>query len=144
MLPTNNFLPLPSPLTAPVTKLQTDLTIALSDARGVVGNISSIDVDKVVQDVVALNDAAAPLIALSDATVASPARDAVVSGAAAQVIVQRPKNIAVFLRVINPNLFLLAARYLGDARRWQDVAQASGMALDPQPNGTFSIIIPSS
>jgi len=50
------------------------------------------------------------------------------------------------IHVINPNLPALAAQYLGDANRWQDIAQFNiatfGNIPDPLPIGSFLINIP--
>jgi hypothetical protein len=138
------LLPLPAALTAPVAQLQTDLNTGLQDASGVVANISATDSAAIVSDARAVESAAAPLMYGSDCTVASPAADAAVSAAAIANIVIQPTPGGTTFRAINPNLVALAAQYLSDPAQWPAIATASGIyPPDPQPIGSFTIVIPS-
>jgi hypothetical protein len=141
--PTTVSLPLPSALATPVTTLQTDLQAGLSDGNRVIANIPATDALLIAADVAALNTAAEPLITGTDATVASPAVDATIWAGAIGTLVGQPSYTKRVLRLVNPNLFLLAAQYLGDPRRWQDIAAASNLPPDPQPIGMYQIVIPS-
>ncbi len=45
------------------------------------------------------------------------------------------------ITVINPNLYILAVQYYGDANLWTAIAQANGYT-GPKLNGTYTILIP--
>ena len=137
-------LPLPASLHAPVAQLQTDLAAALQDGRGLVEQIPSGDVAAVNSDVLAVEQAAVALANASDFTIASPALDAYFNAAAIGVIIAEPKATNRILVVINPNFFSMAAQFLGDYERWQEITAASGLPADPQPIGQFTVTIPAS
>lgn len=52
-------------------------------------------------------------------------------------------QVTAQITTINPNLMTVAATYYGDASRWQEIAQASGLT-DPQAVGVTNLIIPQS
>ena len=45
------------------------------------------------------------------------------------------------ITVVNPNLFKLAAKHLGDGLKWDRIAKINNL-IDPLPQGIFTIIIP--
>lgn len=49
--------------------------------------------------------------------------------------------VATTIRVVNPNLVQLASQYLGDATRWQDIANLNGLN-DMEPSGSYTLSIP--
>jgi hypothetical protein len=134
-------LPLPAALVDVAAALDTALQIALTNAGGVVANIQPGDANALAAALAAVEAATGALIAGSDATKASPAADLAARAAALGVIVASPKAPARYLLLINPNLFSLAAQYLGDSALWGDIAAASGLS-DPQPIGQFTITVP--
>ncbi len=82
-----------------------------------------------------------PLTLSSDPTISSPASDL----AAYIKLLGTLATASVAPRwqvdAINPNLMLLAAQYYGDATQWQTIASYNGLS-DPQPIGTFQLLIP--
>lgn len=145
MIATQNIsLPLPASLVTPVGVLQDDITASLQDAGGLVAQMPDGDVLAIGSDVKAVVTAAAPLVAGTDATQASPAIDAANAAQAVGIIVgQSVSGQARKLVLMNPNLFRLAGQYYGDPTRWQEIATASNLSPpDPQPIGTFLIVIP--
>lgn len=137
-------MPPPAAIQPFVTTLQNDLTTALNDANKIVTNISAADAATVQTDIQNLENAIAPILLGTDATQASPSIDAQISAGAIGVLVGQPSYMVTRLFLANPNLFLLAAQYLGDATLWETIATASNLPYDPQPIGTFQIIIPNS
>ncbi len=51
------------------------------------------------------------------------------------------QQIQTSLQVVNPNLVSLAAQYLGDASRWQEIANLNGLT-DIEPAGLYTLAIP--
>ena len=47
----------------------------------------------------------------------------------------------VKVTLVNPNLFKLAAKHLGDGLKWDRIAKANNL-IDPLPQGLFTIAIP--
>jgi hypothetical protein len=134
-------LALPDVLTAPAAGLDSAVQQGLANGDGTVAGIQPADSIAIAAAVTAVQLAAAPLIAGSDATQASPAADLAARAAAIGAVVASPKAAARYLLLINPNLFLLAAQYLGNSSLWTEIAAASGLS-DPQPTGQFTITIP--
>ena len=136
-------LSLPPSLAAPASTLNTTLQQGLLGGNGTVAGIAPSAAAAIQSAVAGVQTTAAPLIASTDATQASPAIDLSARAAAIGAVVASPTAPSRYLTLINPNLFLLAAQYLGNAGLWGDIAAASGLS-DPQPTGQFTIIIPSS
>lgn len=87
----------------------------------------------------------APLMASPDPFVSS---SATVLNNTATIIsrtLSQAGPIQAELNVQDPNLPALAAQYLGSASAWTDIVDANPgvLPLDPQPLGTFTIVIPS-
>jgi hypothetical protein len=134
-------LDLPGSLSTPAANLDSALQQGLLNGNGTVAGIQPADSVAISAAIAAVQTATAPLIAGFDATQASPAADLAARAAALGVIVASPRAPARYLLLINPNLFSLAAQFLGDAGLWQDIADASGLS-DPQPIGQFTITVP--
>jgi hypothetical protein len=134
-------LALPDTLATPAAGLDSAVQQGLLNGNGTVAGIQPADSAAISVAIAAVQAAAAPLIAGVDATQASPAADLAARAAAMGVIVASPRAPARYLLLINPNLFSLAAQYLGDAGLWGDIAAASALS-DPQPVGQFTITIP--
>lgn len=148
--------PIPLTLAAPVNQLQTDLAAALANAAGLVARISATDAATVTTDANGVETAAAGLLAQPDATVASPAYDlATQARAIIQIVASPAAPVRTLLGLVNPNLFELAARYLGDATLWRSLRIQPGIVTnlgalsaarttprDPQPTGVYSIVVP--
>jgi hypothetical protein len=134
-------LSLPASLSTPAAGLDSAVQQGLLNGNGTVAGIQSSDSAAITAAIASVEAAAAPLIAGQDATQASPALDLVARAAAMGVVIASPTAPVRYLLLINPNLFQLAAQYLGDAGLWQSIANASGLS-DPQPIGEFTITIP--
>ncbi len=132
---------LPTSLTTPITNLLTTVKSALATASGIVADITSSDSTLIQDAVKLLQTATDPLILNPDSLYSSPALDASSYAAAINALVTIDATPQYQVRAINPNLFLLAAQYLGNASNWTQIAQANGL-LDPQPIGEFVLNIP--
>jgi len=136
-------LTLPAPLSDPATALTAAVQTALSNGNGTVAGISTADAATVQAAVAAAQAAALPLISSADPTQSSPASDLYAYATNIGATVATPTSPQVQFQAINPNLFSIAVQYFKDATKWQDIADASGLA-DPQPIGSFTITVPNS
>jgi hypothetical protein len=136
-----NGLPCPPTLVAPIAALLAAIQTGLLNGNGTVAGMTTSGVLAVNAAAVVLQTAAAPLIAGADSTLASPATDAVSSSISVQNIIAAPLAPVRQMTMINPNLFSVAAQYLGNPLLWQQIATASGLT-DPQPIGQFLIQVP--
>ena len=135
-------LALPAALATSAAAVQTALQNALLNGDGTVAGILPTDAAAVQAAVQAFQILAAPYAQGTDATAASPAVDAIAwATTIGTTVANVPTSIAT-LRLINPNLFMLAQQYYGDATQWQAIATASGLQPDPQPIGQFTVTIP--
>lgn len=133
----------PDVLAAAASALLTTTSQALLDGGGTVSGISLAGSKLITAASVALQGAAAPLIAGTDPLQASPAADMNARAIAVTCIVAAPFAPVRQLQAVNPNLFQLAVQYLGgDFTRWQEIADASGLPPNPQPIGRFLLQIP--
>ena len=124
-------------LLGPVGTLISSATQALLNAGGLITAITGEDQSNVLQASLAVLAVATPLSQAADPTVSSPAADvAAYVQSIRTLIVNSAPAPQWTLPVVNPNLFRLAAQYLGDATRWRDIASLNGMS-DPQPVGYF-------
>lgn len=137
-------LALPSTLTAPTAAVDTAVSTGLLQANGVVAAMTAASVAAIAAASASVVIAAAPLIAGIDATEASPAIDAAAYSIGVAAITAQPNGAGRQLQgVVNPNLFMLAAQYLGDAALWLSIATASGISPpDPLPTGIYTLTIP--
>lgn len=137
------LLPLPGILASPVGVLLIAATLAISTAAG--GKVSGIAVASataVLGAVTGVQLAASPLLLSTDATLSSPAEDVYVAAGVLGTLVTAGATQAKWsFTAINPNLFMLAAQYLGDASRWREIALLSGVSA-PIPQGIFTMMIP--
>jgi hypothetical protein len=140
--PVTNLMPPPASVVSNISQLQNDLQTALDNANNIVTNISPSDIATIQSDVTVLEGTVSGILTGYDATQASPAIDAQISAESIGVLVGMPNYMVTRLTLVNPNLFLLAAQYLGDATLWENIAEASNLPYDPQPIGTFQVIIP--
>lgn len=135
-------LSLPDVLSDPASALTSALAFGLSNGNGTVAGISFDDATAIQAAVFTAQTSAQLLLASDDPTIASPASDFYAYASNIGATIASPFAPQVVLpQQINPNLFQLAVQYFGDATKWQDIANASGLA-DPQPIGTFNITIP--
>lgn len=82
-----------------------------------------------------------PLILSADPTISSPAADLAAYVSLLNTLATASEAPRWQVRIINPNLPLLAAQYYGDATQWNRIASYNGLS-DPQPIGTFQLLIP--
>lgn len=132
---------LPPALLVPVAGVVSSATTALTNGNGIVANISVSDVTSVVSAVSSLASLAGAYIAQSNPLTSSPASDAMNHAQNIQNIVQSPGKAYYLVHVINPNLYTLAAQYLGSASNWRSIATLNNIN-DPLPTGVFNLQIP--
>ena len=133
---------LPPTLSGPSSDLSGSVDSGLLDGDGTVDGISTADASTINASVLEVQTAATPLIAGIDPLAASAALDLSARAACIAAIVASPQAPARQLRMINPNLFAVAAQYFGDSTLWEKIAVASGLPPDPQPIGAFTIVVP--
>lgn len=139
------LLPLPPILSDPIGILVTDATNGLASAvGGLVSGIITTAVNTILSDVSAVVNAAEGLLESAISAVASPAMDAYVAAGVIGTLVSTATTTAKWtISAINPNLWMLAAQYLGDATRWQEIASLNGLT-SPLQLGTYpNLMIPS-
>lgn len=139
----NSAFPTPPQLYAPTTTLFNVTSQAVSASYGVISNIPPSSAAAIYAAANALLAAATPLTYNTLASVSSPALD--IAGYAGSIVnlVQVSQNTKTTLEVVNPNLYLIAAQYYGDATQWRQIAAASGInPPDPMPVGQFTLTIP--
>lgn len=141
---TETGIALPYQLGTAAAGVDTAVAAGLLDASGVVAAMSSGDVSGITTAVATVLEDAAPIIAGTDAVAASSALDLSSWAAKVGAIAALPNPVSRVLNgIVNPNLFALAAQYLGDAQAWQAIANASGISPpDPMPTGIFTIVVP--
>ena len=135
---------LPSALSSPVGTLITDTTDGLAAATGgLVSGIAPADATTILSDVSTLQAAAKPLLESTAASTSSPAMDAYVAAGVIGTLVRTAATTAKWtISAVNPNLWMLAAQYLGDATRWQEIAALNGLT-SPLQLGTYpNLMIP--
>ncbi|HTI81729.1 MAG TPA: hypothetical protein VL614_14875 [Acetobacteraceae bacterium] len=136
--------PMPVALVSPVAALLTTTALALSAANGIVASIAPVGLAAIEAAVLAVTVATAPAIQQVDPLAGFMALACAARAATIGRIVQVPVlPTQTTLQLVNPNLPLLAAQYLGDATQWRTIATLNGLA-DPLPVGSFAIQIPPS
>lgn len=133
---------LPGDLADAAGGLVTLVNAALLNGNGTVSGISTADGLAITAACGALNALALPYSLGDDPTAASPALDLSAQSSGVDFIINSVNAGVRQVRAINPNLFAVAAQYLGDATRWTDIAAASGIPMDPQPVGAFTLTVP--
>lgn len=135
------FQALAAELGGPVGFLVSQVQDSIAAAGGVIGNVSSINQQAIYQASLSALAACAPYQVSPDSTQSSPASDAAARIQAIQTIMSAAQPTKAVVQTINPNLLVLAAQYYGDATQWRTIANANGLA-DPQPTGSFNLVIP--
>lgn len=136
------FFPFIAPTVAvPVLALITAVNIATLAAGGVVAAIDVAGQIAIQAAAAAVQVATAPLQALVDPILASPAWDIASRAIVISNLVVAAQNPKWVVQAINPNLLSLSAQYYGDATLWSVIAAANGLN-DPQPIGVFQLMIP--
>jgi hypothetical protein len=125
----------------PIGDLLTEVQNDLSAAGGNIGNLTSDNRAAIYQNSLASLAALAPYQASVDPQQSSIAWDAAARVSAIQQIVSAPQPAVATQNTVNPNLVVLAAQYYGDGTQWRKIAAANGMS-DPQPIGSYNIVIP--
>jgi hypothetical protein len=137
-------LTLPSPLVIGADVLTAAVNAALLDGNGTVAGMSTADSSACIAAAAALGALCLPYSLGTDPTQASPALNLSTQSSIVDFIINSVNAGATQVRTINPNLFNVAAAYLGDATRWAEIATASGLPMDPQPIGEFVLQVPAS
>jgi hypothetical protein len=132
---------IPTSLISSVTSLVGSVNSALLAAGGLIANITASPLAQILLNCEATQSAAGELVGNSDSRISSPAIDVLAYSTTVGTLVTSPATPNFQLRVINPNLFLLAAQYLGSAQNWVQIAALNGL-IDPQPIGEFVLAIP--
>lgn len=138
------YFPMPPTMVAPVTSLINTTVDALQAALGIPADISFNDAAAIQAAGQAVLDSAQPYILGDDPTLSSPAADVVGYSGTIMSAVSPATSGQTQLQTINPNLFMISTQYFGTPYRWQDIAIASGLPIDPLPTGEFTLTIPSS
>jgi hypothetical protein len=140
--PNSQVQPLPPMMQVSVAQINADIAQSVKDGGGVVAKIPPQDQTQLQTDSAAVSTAAAPAIAGTDATQASPALDVSAYATAATNVATLPKPAQVTTVTINPDMMALAQQYLGDATRWQEITALNNLPPDPMPQGQFTLLIP--
>lgn len=111
---------------------------------GSVADLSAAQTTSLQANCATVISAAAPIIAANTASpvASAPAAEASYRATALSVALGQGGVTRTYLQTINPNLPQLAAQYLGDSSRWQEIATLNNLALDPLPIGAFRLSIP--
>lgn len=106
-------------------------------------NIAAVDATTtfVLDEYTALDDAE-PEMTAAAATSAMDMRAALGKMLKALEEMKKPTD-GIQLYLYNPDLYKLAAQYLGDLEKWEVIAEANGLS-DPRPKGSYLIRIPKS
>jgi len=135
------FQALAAEIGGPIGALVSQVQDSIAAAGGVIGNITSVAQQSIFQSSLAALAATAPYLVSPDPTQSSPASDAASRIQAIQTIMTAAQPTKAVIQTINPNLLVLAAQHYGDATLWRTIGNANGLT-DPQPTGSFSLIIP--
>lgn len=134
---------LPTGLVAAAAGVNTSVAAGLLAGGGIVADMPPEQAAAIAAATVLVAAAAAPIWALTNAAAASAALDLAARAAAIRAVVASPTSGPRRLQgVVNPNLFMVAAQYLGDAARWGEIAALSGLAPDPLPSGILTLTVP--
>lgn len=140
--PSTAVQPLPAAMTPPVTAMQTSLSTGLLDGGGVISAIPAADLVAISVANDAVQATGAPILVLPNAHRSSPTLDAMNYSQASVNTINSINQPIATINVINPNLFQIAQQYYGDAALWIKIANANNIGSDPQPIGTFALVIP--
>lgn len=135
-------LALPATLMLGAGALLDAVSLGLLNGNGTVVSIDPDDAALINIAAVALENACLPYSLGTDPVVASPALDLSVRAVTINQIVGNPAGGVRLVRTINPNIFAVAAMYLGDATLWKSITDASGLPPDPQPVGAYTLTVP--
>lgn len=137
-------LPIDVSLVTPAANLDVAVSAGLLDSDGVVAGMSSSDVSGITGAAAVIVSTAAVVAAGANPSLASSALDLAAYAVQVAGVSSQPQRATIkLLGVVNPNLFSIAAQYLGDASQWLAVARASGISPpDPLPIGVFTIVVP--
>jgi len=113
----------------------------VAGAGGNINNITAPNRQIVITSSQSALDAMRPYQNSNNSVLSSPVADATARVQAVRNIMTAAQPTKAVVQTINPNLFVLAAQYYGDATAWRTIANANGLA-DPQPTGSYSLVIP--
>jgi hypothetical protein len=135
-------LPLPGTLGDTAQAMLDAVSTGLINGDGTVAGISATDAAAINVAAVAVENACLPYSLGTNPANASPALDLNVQAVSINQIVGNPTSGVRLVQTVNPNLFAVAAQYLGDARLWPSICAASNLPPDPQPVGAFTLTVP--
>ena len=144
---TENGVSLPYGLSNPLQSLYNVGVSALLNSGNNIGALSASDLSDANNYAIAAFAAGSGIISSSSTSASSTQLAAsalhVLSFAGiAQALMNQVAPTSRIVTINNPNLYSLAAQYLGDASRWTVIAQMNGLT-DPMPLGTYTLNIPS-
>ena len=115
--------------------------LALAAAADTLSALTSTQVQQLqLAQSTALGALAADIVSSNGGTAAAAlGAQAAVNGLTASLL---SKSIGTAVTLVNPNLAVVAAQYLGDASRWTDIASLNNLS-DIEPSGIQSLFIPS-
>ena len=147
-IPTTLFgVTLPNAIAAPLQALYSTASGAINAAGGAISALGSADIGNIAALAGQVTTAGTAIMAAFDITQPEAAQsDAILSMLAYANVIQNlasgATNPSITIETINPNLYQLAAQYLGDASRWTEIATLNDLT-DPMPLGQFTLNIPS-
>lgn len=125
----------------PITQLINTTQAALLTAGGIVNSITTSNQQDIAAQSLASLNTLAPLQASPDPSISFPAWSAASRVRAINTIITAPQPPIATIHTVNPNLVVLSTQYYQDPQHWRAIASANGLS-DPQPIGTFDLIIP--
>ncbi len=130
----------PTSMFGSVGGLLTTVGVGMLAANGIVSSISASHAANIHTSVNRVIATGTPLINKESAE-ASPALDIMGRARAVGAILKSTTAPRQRIQVINPSLPAMAAQYLGDGKRWREIAEINNIK-DPQPVGEFTLLIP--
>lgn len=128
-------------LTNPINSVLSAVDLALAASQGLIALMTNLQRLAIQTATQALLIATAPLQAILDPLIASPAWDIAARAMVINNLVTQAQTPKWVVPAVNPNLMALSAQYYGNAAAWRTIATANGLS-DPQPVGNFQLLIP--
>lgn len=108
---------------------------------GSIGGLSVSNKQAIVQSTLGALAASQPYQNSDNPALSSPAADVAARIKAIHDLMNLAAPPVTVIHTINPNLLVLAAQHYGRADQWRVIANANGLS-DPQPTGSYNLIIP--
>jgi len=132
---------IPANVQTNVQNLTSGITTALQNNFNNIANIPASLIQSLQGQVSSTRQSLASMIASTDPAIASAARDLDQTLQVINHLLTNPAPAQREIDITNPNLFMLASAFYGDPSKWDLIKDANGL-LDPLPQGTFHLTIP--